>query len=59
MFNLCGVLNKYGPHRIICLNSWPVGSGTIRRIGLVGVDLTLLEEDVALLDEVYHCGGGL
>ena len=29
-----------------------LGSGTIRRCGLVGVG-------VALLEEVHHCGGGL
>ena len=34
------------------LNMIGPGSGTIRRCGLVGVG-------VALLKEVYHCGGGL
>lgn len=32
------------------LNAWPTGSGTIRRHGLVGVGM-------ALLEKVYHCGG--
>jgi hypothetical protein len=32
------VLNRNGLHRLMCLNPWPVGSGTIRR-GLVGVDV--------------------
>jgi hypothetical protein len=36
-----GGLNMLGP-----------GSGIIRRCGLVGVDVSLLEE-------VYHCGSGL
>ena len=38
---LCGGLNMLGP-----------GSGTIKRCGLVGVGVTLLEE-------VCHCGCGL
>ena len=48
MFNVsltpCGGLNRFGPH-------WPIGSGIIRRCGLIGVD-------VALLEEVCHCGAG-
>ena len=40
-FHMCGGLNTLGP-----------GSGTIRRYGLVGVG-------VALLEEVSHCGHGL
>ena len=32
---------KYGPHRLMCLNAWPIGSGTIRRCGLVGVGVSL------------------
>lgn len=36
----CGAFNMFGP-----------GSGTIRKRGLVGVDVILLEE-------VCHCGGG-
>jgi hypothetical protein len=34
------------------LNACPIGSGTIRRYGLV-------EVGVALLEEVCHCGGRL
>ena len=45
-------LTRYGPHRLMCLNVWPIGRGRIRRCGLVGVG-------VALLEEVYHSGGGL
>ena len=45
-------LNKNGAHRLMCFNVWPIGGGTIRRYGLVGVG-------VALLEEVCHCGGGL
>ena len=48
----CGGLNRYGPHRLVCLIAWPIGSGTIRRCGLIRVG-------VALFKEVYHCGGGL
>jgi hypothetical protein len=48
---VCGGLNRNGPHRLKCLNSWPTGNGTIRRCGLGGVG-------VALLEEVCHCGGG-
>jgi hypothetical protein len=38
------------PHRLMCLNSWPIGNSTFWRCGLV-------EGDVALLEEVCHCGG--
>lgn len=38
-----------GPHRLIDLNAWSPGNGTIRRSGLVGVA-------VALLAEVCHWG---
>ena len=44
-----GGLNRYGPHRFICL---AMMSGTIRRHGIVGVGVVLLEE-------VCHCGVGL
>ena len=27
------------PHRLICGNAWPIGSGTVRRYGLVGCGL--------------------
>jgi hypothetical protein len=37
------------PYRLICLNAWPIGSGTIGKYGLVGVGVVLLEE-------VDHCG---
>ena len=33
-------------NRLMCLNAWSMGSGTIRRCGLVGVDVALLEEVV-------------
>jgi hypothetical protein len=46
----CGGLNRYGPY--MCLNALPIESGIIRRGGLVGVGVDLLEE-------VYHYGGGL
>ena len=43
---LGGGLNKNGPHTLMCLNTWPIGSGTIRRYGLVGVSVALLEKCV-------------
>jgi hypothetical protein len=46
---MCGGLNKYGPHRLMCLNAWLIWSGTIRTCDLVGVG-------VALLEKVCHCG---
>ena len=46
----CGGLNRYGPHRLICLNAWPIGSGAVRRCDLVG-------KAMALMMEVCHCGG--
>ena len=30
----CAGLNRSGPRRLMCLNAWPIGSGTIRRCGL-------------------------
>lgn len=30
-------LNRFGCHRLMCLNAWPTGNGTIRRCGLVKV----------------------
>ena len=35
-------LNSNGPHRLIDLNVWSPGSGTIGRYGLVGVGVALL-----------------
>ena len=35
----CGGLNRNGPNRLLFLNAWPIGSGTFRRHGLVGVDV--------------------
>jgi Fe-S oxidoreductase len=46
----CGSLNRNGPHRLMCLDDWPIGSDTIRRLGLVGIG-------VSLLQEVGNCGG--
>ena len=39
-------------HPLTCLNAWPIGSGTIRRCGLVRVCM-------ALLEGACHCGGSL
>jgi hypothetical protein len=35
-----------------CLNAWSIGSGSIRRCGLIRVG-------VALLEEVFQCGSRL
>ena len=47
---MCGGLNRFGSHRFMCLNVWPLGDSTIRRCGLVGVGVAL--------EEVSHCGVG-
>jgi len=36
-----GGLNRSGPQRLMCLNAWPIGSGTIRRCGLVRGNVSL------------------
>ena len=48
---VCGGLNRFDSHRL-CLNAWPLGSGTFRKCGLTGVHM-------ALLEEVCRCGGGV
>lgn len=48
----CGGMNRIGPHKLMCLNVWSIGSGTIRRCSLAGIGM-------ALLEEVWHCGGGI
>jgi len=35
--HVCGGMNSYGLHRLICLKAWPMGSDSIRRHGLFGV----------------------
>ena len=45
-------LNRFGPHKLMCLKAWPTESDTIRRCGLV-------EVDVALWEEVCHWGWSL
>ena len=43
----CGNLSTNGPHRLMCLNAWPMRRGTtMRRCGLVEVGVVLLEEVV-------------
>lgn len=42
--------NKYIPHRLMCLDDWPIGNDTIRMCALVGVGVDLLEK-------VCHYGG--
>jgi hypothetical protein len=49
--SVCGGMNRFGLHRLMCLNAWPTGSGSVRKYGLVRVGVTLLEE-------VHHCGVG-
>jgi hypothetical protein len=48
----CGSFSRFDPHTFMCLSAWPTGSGTIRRCGLAGVG-------VALLEEVCYCVSGL
>jgi hypothetical protein len=31
----CGSLSRYGPHRLICLKAWSMGSDNIRRCVLL------------------------
>jgi hypothetical protein len=40
----CGGLSRYSPHRLLCLNAWPIGSGTIKKCCLVEVGVTFLGE---------------
>lgn len=51
-WNDCSGLTRYDPHRLMCLNAWPIGSDTIRWCGLLRIG-------VALLEKVCHCGDGL
>ena len=37
-------MNRSGPHRLIYLNAWTLGSGAIKRCDLVGAGAALLEE---------------
>ena len=46
----CGGLNRYDPHRLMCLNAWPVESDTIRRCGLVGGSVSLWRQS---FDVIY------
>jgi hypothetical protein len=38
---ICGGLNRFGLHRLMCLNAWLMGSSTIRRCGLLGGSVSL------------------
>ena len=49
---ISGGFNRNGLYRLLCLNAWPIGGGTIGRCGLVGVSM-------ALLEEVCHCARAL
>ena len=52
VYTWCGGLYRYGCCRVVCLNAWLIGNGTIKRYGLVRVGVVSLEE-------VCLCGGGL
>jgi hypothetical protein len=41
---ICNCWNRYGPHRLMCLNAWPMENGTIRRGDLIGGVVTLSEK---------------
>jgi hypothetical protein len=45
------MVSRNGTHRRMFLNAWSIGSGTIRRCGVAGVG-------VALLEELCHFGAG-
>ena len=38
---MCGALNRFGPHRLRGLNALPTRNGITRRYGLVGGDMVL------------------
>ena len=42
VIRLCGGLNRNSPQRLMCLNAWLIGNGTIRRCSFVGISLDLL-----------------
>lgn len=41
---LCGDLNRKGPHKLKYLNTWSIGSNTVMVCDLVGVAVALLEK---------------
>lgn len=47
-FGLCGDLHRNGPLRLMHLNAWPMGCGTVKRRGLAGLGVAS--------EEVCHCG---
>ena len=49
---ICGGLNRYGTHRLTCLNVCLIGNSTIKRCGLVVGAMVLLKE-------VCQCGDRL
>lgn len=49
----CGSLNRYDPHRLICLNVWPIEIGT-RRYSLVGSRCDLAGRTVSLWRQVLR-----
>jgi hypothetical protein len=50
-----GGLNRYGPHRPMCLDAWLMRNGTIRRCGLVGGSVTV-EVGFLLCSNFNKCG---
>lgn len=34
-FRDCGGVNRYGTHRLVCLNGWSIGGGIIRSMALL------------------------
>ena len=42
----CGGLNRYGSHKLMDLNAWPIRSNTIRNGSLTGIGEALLKEVV-------------
>ena len=53
----CGGLNGNGPHRFMCVNAWPIGSGTIMRCGLIEEVCHCIGRTLSsCMPGVYHCG---
>lgn len=44
VLTLCGGLSRNGCYNPMCLDIWPIGSGTIRNCSLVGVAVAMLKE---------------
>jgi hypothetical protein len=61
-------LTRNGPHRLMCLNAWPIGSSTLgglallkevwpcwKKYAILGVGFEVLEAQVRPSDSVFSC----